>query len=262
MASDLQKWFELEVSLVKRNKKVQAGIATTKSGQSIFVKRYLFPWFWDRWSLFLYNDKAKRQFKFSELLNNAGVPAPAPLAVFRDLSSSLPSVFYVSEALCGYNSLKSTLLQLYEYNSREANELIAHVADTIARIHTAGIVHGDLKWSNILLNPSQRFETWVIDLDNAQHNKFPAKKRYALDLARVTVDMAFHLPDPKFFATFIKRYSDRTEISLSELIQSIIPYFKRRCRKNLERNKSEVTNLSSLAMLVSEISSKEAAKIK
>jgi len=59
------------------------------------VKRYLYPWIWDRFAMSLYNDKAGKQFKISNYMIETGINVPKPLAVVRDLSGRPPSVLYM-----------------------------------------------------------------------------------------------------------------------------------------------------------------------
>lgn len=255
------KWFEENVSRLRQNRKVQAGFASTGDGRKIFIKRYLLPWFWDRLALWLYSDKAGTQFRISSLLIEAGINVPSPLAIYRDLAGSPPSVLYMCEALNSCHSLRSAIHDLKETDSQEIPSLMAHVAEMIARMHAMGVVHGDFKWGNILIAPGPGFDIWFVDLDNACPMDFPGKNRYALDLARFAVDMATYLPDPKIFAAFIHCYADNTGLNAADIIRAMVPFFKRRCRKNLQK-KHKITSPAWLSTLAAEVIDKESLKIK
>jgi len=121
------------------------------------------------------------------------------------------------------------------------------IAGDLARMHCLRVVHGDFKWSNILIAPGPEPEAWFVDLDNACLRSFPGNNCYALDLARFAVDMARFLPDPKFFRYSIDSYTAKTGLKAQDVIKAMIPFSHRRCIKHKRKNKPHSISLSSLA---------------
>ena len=241
------KWFEKNVSKIRENRKVQAGFALTEDRERIFVKRYLLPRFWDRLASRLYNNKAETQLRISKLLVDAGINVPKPLKVFRDLSGRPPSVLYLCEGLYDCNSLRAVVHEMKHGDYQEIPSLMRRIAKMMARMHNLGFVHGDLKWTNILIAPSPGREFWFVDLDNATRSSFPKNNRYALDLARFAVDMAENLQDPQVFAVFLNCYKDYTGLKIQNLIKAMAPFFQKICLKHERKNKPGGVSLLSLA---------------
>jgi tRNA A-37 threonylcarbamoyl transferase component Bud32 len=89
---------------------------------------------------------AQREWRGFALLARAGVPAPRALGLAH---SSAGDAVLVSEALPG-----QTLWDRLEARTPDRRSLLASVADLVATLHRAGIVHGDLHPGNILIGPA------------------------------------------------------------------------------------------------------------
>jgi uncharacterized protein YdiU (UPF0061 family) len=82
--------------------------------------------------------------------------------------------------------LWKTNLRLYRKGAVSNNrELVSRLAETIARWHLSGAVHGDLKWPNILVQKTPgTYVCFLIDLDQARMYSSPYIKGIRKDLER------------------------------------------------------------------------------
>lgn len=125
--------------------------------------------------------------------------------------------------------------------------LMSRIAELIARMHKSGIIHGDLKWPNIMIAPDLSFSIKFVDLDNTRPVRYPKSRLYALDLARFAVDMAENLPVSSLFSTFISTYSKKSGIKTEQIIMDMQPYYQKISSKHKKKYGHEVMSLNSLA---------------
>lgn len=113
---------------------------------------------------------AQREWRGLAWLARAGVPAPRALGLAH---SSAGDALLVSEALPG-----STLRERLAARAPGRRALLASVADLVASLHRAGIVHGDLHPGNILIGPEGPV---LLDLQRAARAR-PGGPRQRRDL--------------------------------------------------------------------------------
>jgi RIO kinase 1 len=93
--------------------------------------------------------------------------------------------YFFCQALLDCSSLDGLARDRAQLCSRlDAGDLISVLARNIASLHDNGVIHGDLKWSNILINEDAN-QQWFVDFDSAKlYRHSPPPKAYARDLAR------------------------------------------------------------------------------
>lgn len=104
--------------------------------------------------------------EMSKRLCSAGFPVPRPIGYLLIRSGVLDvrSIYYC-EAMTECRPLREVIS--VDSPGGERERLLDALAAEIAKMHNAGIVHGDLKWTNILVDrANERF--WLVDLDGAQ----------------------------------------------------------------------------------------------
>jgi 3-deoxy-D-manno-octulosonic acid kinase len=103
----------------------------------------------------------------------AGVPTACPLALrIERVYGPMVRAHYVSRTIPD----APNMLDYFQFRDVDPDmrpkvrgEIIVAVADAIAAMHDAGIVHADLNLKNILLNTEGwPFRAWVVDFDKAQ----------------------------------------------------------------------------------------------
>jgi len=150
-------------------------------GQDLLVKRFNFrgPLDFAFRSLFL--SRAKRLWNINQRLFARGLPVPRPVCYVRP-SFRRKNSFFISSLIENAQNLG------YIYTRglfREPEKLAAILGKAISTWHLAGAVHGDLKWSNIMLQSNADLITvYFIDLDQAKLYITPKIRGIEKDLAR------------------------------------------------------------------------------
>lgn len=129
----------------------------------------------------LFRSRARHLWDISGRLIEKGLPVPAPVAYF-DPAVRMQDTFFVAVAIENAKNL-GTAAGTGMFDPPES--LAAGLAATLASWHSAGAVHGDLKWSNILFQQAgDNFRFYLIDLDQAHICPSPCRKGICRDLTR------------------------------------------------------------------------------
>jgi RIO-like serine/threonine protein kinase len=106
---------------------------------------------------------------------------PEPLT-YIESSLKRKNAFFISYVIDNAESLSGLYRKGVVPNNKE---LVRQLAETIARWHLSGAVHGDLKWPNILVQKKPgTYGCFLIDLDQARMFSSPYIKGIEKDLER------------------------------------------------------------------------------
>lgn len=103
------------------------------------------------------------------------------IVAMRNCFESDTHIFIVME-LCSYGNLFRYLKQHGPLSEQDASTVIRQLLDALDYLHSRGIVHRDLKLSNILLScdPSQQLHIKVCDFGLAVQLQHPDEEHYTL----------------------------------------------------------------------------------
>jgi len=175
------------------------------SRREIYVKKYWYPTFGDRWSgfhrgTFLGVSKVRREFENLMRLREWGLDAPTPVAYGEERRSGwLHRSFLISEGIREPLPLdlfiRDRLPTLPAPEQRQARrELIERLAEYTRQMHEHRFVHHDFFWRNILLSGRSLVQFFLIDSHKGRCWKpWMETRARAKDLA--TLDA----PAPSFF---------------------------------------------------------------
>lgn len=151
-------------------------------GQDVVVKRYKKPNFFLKLQFtFLNTCKAKKAYKYGCIFNREGFSSPTPVAYIIDGRWPLfRGSFFICLPVTG-TCLNDTL-------SAADDGMIARLASEIARMHAAGIMHGDLNLTNIYVDKDGEFR--FIDTNRTKIKRNPGQNACAENLMRLTPDRA------------------------------------------------------------------------
>lgn len=170
--------------LIKDDVYTTVGILTgDEFGHSagILVKRFNYRGLADLVVQKALGSRAKRLWKATTRLFKRGLPVPEPLT-FIEPTFSQKSSFFLSAAIANAENLAD----IYLARSFQREELIAgELARAVASWHLAGAGHGDLKWSNILVEKAgEGYNFYFIDLDRSELGTAPSPGMIRKDLTR------------------------------------------------------------------------------
>jgi RIO kinase 1 len=126
--------------------------------------------------------------------------------------------YYFSSALRGCPSLHELSEDLAVLNERlDSGGLNLVTAHCIAMLHDSGVSHGDLKWTNILVDEKEN-QLWLIDLDASKlWREYPGPKAVARDLARFVLSGLEAGVDGAILARFLGHYVRRRNLKLKDI---------------------------------------------
>ncbi len=146
----------------------------------------------------------RHEFEAAQRIREAGVDGPRPLAAFEidDLG------VLVSEYLPDPTPLSSL-------PDTEVRRLAPQAFDALARLHRAGLAHGDLQAENLLLSAG---ELYVIDATNVQDDPTARADARAYDLASALATFAPRVGAREAVAMARKRYDDGDLLAAREFL--------------------------------------------
>jgi hypothetical protein len=150
-------------------------------GQDLLVKRFNYRGIADFALRRFFSGRASRLWDINQRLFAKGLPVPRPIG-YLETSLGRKNSFFISALVENSSNLADVHLQgLF----REPQRLGAILGKTLAAWHMAGAVHGDLKWSNIMLQRNDELlNIFFVDLDQAKLYSSPKIKGIIKDLVR------------------------------------------------------------------------------
>lgn len=215
----LADWFEQSVNLIKQDEFSEVGFADTEILGRVYVKRYRAKSLLHRVAMMLNVSRAVHSFDNTLALFDLGIPVPSPYAVFveRNFLGIPQQSYYLCQGLLGARDMKSLWQQDGAENTPAILDWLKLIGKQLAELHNAGYVHGDCKWSNILLLHSQVF---FVDLDNI--GKIPDDSRAASrDLARFILNAEELSIGKSALDSFLETYRDNCKNFSSALFEAI-----------------------------------------
>jgi tRNA A-37 threonylcarbamoyl transferase component Bud32 len=173
-----------EFTLEKHDRSATVGILKGRvlgSGQDLLVKRFNSRGLPDFVLRSLFFSRAKRLWNINQRLFAGGLPVPRPVCYVRPTFHRRNS-FFISSLIEDSKNLGNIYkLGLF----REPEKLAVVLGKAISEWHMAGAVHGDLKWSNIMLKSNaDQINIFFIDLDQAKLYSTPKIRGIEKDLSR------------------------------------------------------------------------------
>jgi tRNA A-37 threonylcarbamoyl transferase component Bud32 len=151
------------------------------SGQDLLIKRFNSRGLLDFAFRSLFFSRAKRLWDINQRLFSRGLPVPRPVCYFRP-SFRRKSSFFISSFIEDSQNLGDIYKQGF---FREPEKFAVVLGKAISAWHMAGAVHGDLKWSNIMLQSNaDRINIFFVDLDQAKLYSTPKIRGIEKDLSR------------------------------------------------------------------------------
>ena len=149
--------------------------------QDLLIKRFNFRGLLDFVFRSLFFSRAKRLWKINQRLFARGLPVPRPVCYFSP-SFRRKNSFFISSLIENSQNLG----YIYKLGLfREPERLAVILGKAISSWHMAGAVHGDLKWSNIMLQSNaDLINIFFVDLDQAKLYSTPRIRGIIKDLSR------------------------------------------------------------------------------
>ena len=183
--------------------------------------------------------RAQVMWKVSWHLLKHSIPVPEPEGyLLKQKGPMCPGGYYFSEALRRCPSLHELTEDLAQLNERlDAGGLSRVAAHYVAALHDSGATHGDLKWTNILVDEKEN-QLWLIDLDASRiHRGYLGPKGIARDLARFVLSGLEAGVDGTILARFLGHYTRRRNLKLKDIegpMMNVLQKLRKRHEKKLQ----------------------------
>jgi len=172
------------------------------NGKSYFLKRFNCKGFGYRLKNAFRRSRAVRSWLVSWGFRHRSLPVPEPLICLEERRLRLLGRSYI---LFEFIEQTESLAKIWpQLDAAARRGLLTRLALLLGRLHLFGGLHGDLKWSNILVCGQTDKELYLIDLDGSKivgPGKHRAKSK---DLERFLVDLIQAQPDDNNIAFFLK----------------------------------------------------------
>jgi len=146
-----------------------------------FHKTYLPRNRMERIKNIFFGNRAERAFKGDLILQANGFSAPKMVIVGQKGTHNFTVSQMVSSPLTLEQYFRDVfVLPLIEKKTVHCRKTIAEFGQTIGRLHSCGVSHGDLRWGNILIDASDVNNFHYVFLDNErtrQYRYLPDRKR-------------------------------------------------------------------------------------
>ncbi len=126
--------------------------------------------------------RLKRRIKWQLELKQNNFFLPNTLALLKRKKPD-KDIWQIDTYLQDYINIKTVQTDSY-LDSKQLIEVMYGFTNHISKLHTAGFVHGDLKWSNLMWHPRSK-EILIVDWDNLR--KTSSIINHANDIARFLV---------------------------------------------------------------------------
>jgi serine/threonine protein kinase len=163
--------------------------------------------------------RAQVMWKVSWHLLKHSIPVPEPKGyLLKQIGPICLTGYYFSKALRRCPSLHELTEDLAQLNERlDSGGLSRVAAHYVAALHDSGATHGDLKWTNILVDEKVN-QLWLIDFDSSKLcRQYPGPKVVARDLARFVLSGLEAGVDGTILARFLGHYAHRRNLTLEEI---------------------------------------------
>lgn len=180
-----------QAEIFKPGSRTHAGLVTL-DGRRYFLKRYNCRGLIYRVQNAFRRSRAVRTWAATWGFVKRGLPVPQPLLCLEERSYRLLGRSYIlMEFAAGKDRLVDILPKL---DARSRHDLLGQLGTLLGGMHRLGCLHGDLKWSNILVGPNEKGnrEVCLVDLDGSRILRTPNRRRGLRDLRRFRQDLETH----------------------------------------------------------------------
>lgn len=234
--------FKGDMEIIKHDKYSYAGfLSNVDQTEKFFVKCYKPKNALNRALVRLGISRPHRSFNIARHIEG-WFPISSPVALV--INSCSLNTYYFSTHIDGDSM--SDLVKRSDCKPEYREAVISKVGQQLAKFHQQGWLHGDLKWSNIVICGEFNVdinEVFFIDLDGAKPVRvFGKNNGRGRDLARFIVNCEDYHVDARVVDRFIDAYANGIDSSYKRCVRMAAPSLKklrkRHDKKYGLRNKS------------------------
>lgn len=168
-----------------------AGLSCNEQTEKVYIKHYLNRSLVDFCKHCFRSSRAERAFQASLMLRENGFYAPEPLILMQKKWGPLPDQsVLVTRKSQGEVQLAKLLLNLagkdMSAEPERKRQLIGQFGSVVGRMHAKGIIHGDLRLGNVLVQEEENdFSFWFIDNESTRRFSRPPSRLVRKNLVQI-----------------------------------------------------------------------------
>lgn len=205
-----------------RNRKII--ILSTGTDSEVFVKLHHHSSPMARLKSTLLGSRARRSHEKSELLRDHALPGPCSLGFVDIFEHRSRASAHFSEVLPDGRTLAHVLAE------NPDSPLTESASKLIAALHRRGLIHGDLKLTNLMVSADNLF---FVDLDGLRRSA--SRRRRARDIARFLVGLAESSADPSVTRASFTAYCQALGVPEAALRDRVIAFARSFQKKHLAK---------------------------
>ncbi|MBW2056321.1 MAG: hypothetical protein JRJ26_02380 [Deltaproteobacteria bacterium] len=149
-----------------------AAIVPVGQGMAVFIKRFRSIGGWQKCKYLFLPSRAVTEWRISRFLRHKGILTPRAVAALeRRKHGILEESFFVTQALEGASDLLHFCKERLRNQNDKKRDVIGVLAETIRKIHDAGLFHRDLHAGNLLLTGGRPLSLYLVDLHQARRRR-------------------------------------------------------------------------------------------
>jgi RIO kinase 1 len=242
---NLETLFQENGSLLKSSSSTRSALVNPDpasgdvESKSLYVKEFRYKGVVHSLKHLFGKHRAQVMWKISWHLLKHSIPVPEPEGyLLRQKGPMCPGGYYFAKALRRCPSLHELTEDLDQLEERlDSGGLSRVAAHCVAALHDSGATHGDLKWTNVLINEKEN-QLWLIDLDASRiHRGHLGPQGIARDLARFVLSGLEAGVDGTILARFLAHYTRRRNLKLKEIegpMMKVLQKLRKRHEKKLQ----------------------------
>ena len=174
--------------VVKDSRLRWAATVPLESGKTLFIKQFRLVERWQRYKYAILPSRVRTEWRISRFLSQRGISTPRALGVLERREYGLTTEsFFIAEALEGAKDLVTSLRdRLHGADGVLAREQILRLlAETIRKIHDAGLFHRDLHGGNFLVVQESSPGPYLVDLHQARKQFRVSRSKRLWNIAQI-----------------------------------------------------------------------------
>jgi tRNA A-37 threonylcarbamoyl transferase component Bud32 len=210
--------------ILKNGRTVKAASVDIGDSKRLFLKRFNRKDFLHTFKNVFRFSRAKRVWMNSYGFELRGLPIPQPIAYMEDRRFRILRRSYVISEFIQDAHTMSSLFKDSAITLEDRLSIMKLVGSEIGRMHMLGCLHGDLKWSNILIRRTNgKYECFFTDLDGSKIKKKLSFSHIFNELARFYREMLNYklclAEEEAFFRAYHRNCSH--EISYDSMVSKV-----------------------------------------
>ncbi len=202
-------------NILKNGRTVKAAKIDIGHGKNLFLKRYNRRGFFYTLKYVFRSSKSLKVWIHSYGFELRGIPVPSSVAYMEDREFRiLKRSYIINEFISDAKALSSLFRE--SVPSKERQSIMKVIGRELGKMHRLGCLHGDLKWSNILVKmEGDSHKCFFVDLDGSEIKKNLSLSKIFSDLSRFYIEMVRYEVNREEQEAFLELYYRYCSLGIS-----------------------------------------------